>query len=246
MGYFIWNLPYGTQVLATRILVLGTRILWDPVQWDSRCRRLVVPKMNTVHLAADHQGVEAHWYALRVKPQHEKAVARSLEQRALAGFLPLYRSLRTWSDRTQEVDLPLFDGYVFCRFSQSDRVRVIRTPGVLRIVGYGGTPCAVTDSEIEAIQRAVSSGLAVMPWSFLRAGMKGRIDHGSLRGLEGILIREKDHWRVVVSVAMLQRSVAVEVDRAFVSVARDLKLPVKTQGVHNDLRQLTYAQPVPR
>jgi transcription antitermination factor NusG len=153
------------------------------------------------------------WFALRTKPQREKVVASALRSKGYEEFLPLYRSRRRWSDRIKEMDLPLFPGYVFCRFDVHSRLPILVTPGVLLIVGIGKTPLAVNDSEIAALQSIVKSGLQAEPWPFLKVGQRVRIDQGSLEGVEGILTAIKKPCRLVVSVTLLQRSVAVEIDQ---------------------------------
>jgi transcription antitermination factor NusG len=158
------------------------------------------------------------WYALTARHQHEKAVAATLSHEGLESFLPLYRSRRLWSDRIKELDLPLFAGYVFCRFPFENRVSVLRTPGVTSIVGFGKGPTPVPDKEIADLQAVVASGLPRMPWPFLKAGQRVHIHRGPLKGVEGIVLQVKDSWRLVVSVFILQRSVAVEIDPAIVSV----------------------------
>jgi transcription antitermination factor NusG len=158
------------------------------------------------------------WYALTVKPNHERAAAQALECKGLEAFLPLYRARRRWSDRIKELDLPLFAGYVFCRILGGERARVLATPGVTSVVGFGNQPAAVPDNEIQAVRTMVSSGLPLRPWPFLRVGEWVRIDAGPLEGVEGVLTQVKDAWRVVVNVELLQRSVAAEVDRDVISV----------------------------
>lgn len=158
------------------------------------------------------------WRAVTVKPNHERAAAQALEWKGWETFLPLYRSRRRWSDRIKELELPLFAGYVFCRFAAPDKGRVLSTPSVVSVVGFAGRPAVVPDEEIEAVRLMTGSGLAVGPWPYLRVGQRVRIEAGPLHGLEGILIQVKDAWRVVVSVELLQRSVAAEVDRDSVSV----------------------------
>ncbi len=157
------------------------------------------------------------WYALTVKPRHEKAAAQHLAGKQLETFLPLYRSLRRWSDRKKIVELCLFPGYVFCRFGHEAKLEVLKVPSVTSIVGFGGQPAPVPDEEIQAIQVIVASGRRAGPWPYLSAGRRVRIERGPLAGLEGILVREKDAWRVVVSVELLRRSVAVEIDREMIS-----------------------------
>lgn len=160
-----------------------------------------------------------NWFALHVKPRHEKAVEQQLNGRMLEGYSPHYSARRRWSDRIKEIDLPLFPRYVFCRFSFEERLRVLSITSVVSIVSFGGAPCPVNDADIETVKSMVASGLPVMPWPCLQIGERVRICHGPLSGLEGILTREKAAYRVVVSIELLQRAVAVE-------VARDLIAPV--------------------
>jgi len=156
---------------------------------------------------------QERWYALHVRSRHDKLVSASLRVRGMESFLPLYRSRRRWSDRTRVMDLPLFPGYVFCRFHPELLLPVVTTPGVVQIVGAGKHPRPIADEEIVAIQRMLLSGGDVEPWPYLKAGQKVRILDGPLFGVEGILVEVKNRRRLVVSVHLLQRSVAVEVDR---------------------------------
>ena len=153
------------------------------------------------------------WYAIRVKSNREKVVAASLEYRGFEPFVPLYRTQHQWSDRVKDVELPLFDGYVFCRLDARFRLPALTVPGVLMFVEINKTPIPVDDSEIASLNLIASSGCAAAPWPYLEAGQRMRIERGALKDLEGVIIEVKNHWRVIVSVTMLQRSVAVEVDR---------------------------------
>lgn len=152
------------------------------------------------------------WYGVRTKPNHENVTATALRNKGYEPYAPVYRSRRRWSDRVVDASLPLFPGYVFCRFDATRRLPVLTTPGVLSIVAFGKGPTPIADSEIEAIQLILSSGLAAEPCPFLQEGQRIRIVRGSLEGLEGILLKKKTDWRMVVSVTMLQRSVSVEID----------------------------------
>ena len=154
-----------------------------------------------------------HWYALRVRPRWEKVVAHALRGKAYDEFLPLYRKRSRWSDRVKDIDLPLFPGYVFCRADLSRQPPLIATPGVIGFVSFGNSPAIISDQEIEAIKAVVRSGSYIEPWSYIREGERVRIEGGALTGIEGILVRKKGDWRVVLSVEALCRSVAVEVDR---------------------------------
>jgi transcription antitermination factor NusG len=157
------------------------------------------------------------WYALTAKPRHEKAAAQALRLRGLQEFLPLQPVRRLWSDRIQTVELPLFSGYLFCRFSYSERLHVLSTPGVISIVGFGAMDMPVEDPAIESLRLVVSSGLPTDLQPFLRVGSKVSIMRGPLEGVQGTLVREKGVLRVVVNIDLLRRSVAAEVDRADVS-----------------------------
>jgi transcription antitermination factor NusG len=143
-------------------------------------------------------------------------VAASLQSKGYEEFLPLYRSRNRWSDRLKDVSLPLFPGYVFCRFDPARRLRVVTTPGVVSVVGLGKAPQPVEPAELAAIQALVASGLPAIPWPYLKTGESVRIERGALEGIEGILTAVKNELRVVLSVTLLQRSVAVEIDRDFI------------------------------
>jgi transcription antitermination factor NusG len=157
------------------------------------------------------------WYALHVRSQHEKIVASALRGKGYEEFLPLYRRKNRWSDRMKVIERPLFPGYVFCRFDLQKRLPILVTPGVLLIVGVGKTPLPVDESEIAALQSIVKSGYQAEPWPFLQVGQRVRIECGSLEGVEGILLGLKKPQRLVVSITLLQRSVAVEIDEHWAS-----------------------------
>ena len=159
---------------------------------------------------------EQQWYALYVKPRHEKKVAQQLRARDYKEFLPLYKSRRHWSDRFKEVSLPLFPRYTFCRFEIRNRLPILKTPGVVSIVGFARQAAPIDDREIEAIRAIVGSGLPASPHPFLKAGQRVRLVTGPLNGLEGIFVAQKGHVRIVVSIEILQRSVAVEIDRTWI------------------------------
>ena len=157
------------------------------------------------------------WYAVRVKSHREKTVAASLDNRGYECFLPVYRVRRRWSDRVMDVELPLFEGYVFCRLDPRARLPVLTIPGVVLFVGFGHLPARLDDAEIANLQTIASACRPAAPWPFLRNGQRVRIEQGPLNDLEGLLIEVKNRFRLVVSVTLLQRSVAVEVDRDSIS-----------------------------
>ena len=179
------------------------------------------------------------WYALHVRPRFESTVEVQLEGKGYEVFLPTYEARRRWSDRVKTVVQPLFPGYVFCRFDALNRLPILVTPGVIQVVGRGRIPVPVEDSEIEAIQMVVSSGVQAEPCPYLEVGQQVRIQGGALNGLEGILTSFKGSRRIVVSVSLLCRSVALEIDRSEVcpipsapfAVAGQLEIPQLFESV---------------
>ena len=153
------------------------------------------------------------WFALTTKPRYERAAARNLRLKGFEEFTPACSMRRRWSDRFKEIEEQLFPGYLFCQFAYEQRLTVLNSPGVLSVVGYGKQPAAVDDSEIAAIRAIVDSGARAWPWPYLRIGQHVRIERGCLQGVAGTLVRENDFWRVVVNIEILQRAVAVEIDR---------------------------------
>ena len=156
------------------------------------------------------------WFALQVRTRHELSVATLLRGRGYDPYVPLYKRKRRWSDRIKVVEAALFPGYLFCRLNLQNRLPVLMTPGVTQIVGFGKVPMPVAETEITAIKTAVESGLTTQPWPFLQVGDKVQIERGPLRGLEGILLEARGIKKFVLSVTLLQRSVAVEIDPSFV------------------------------
>jgi transcription antitermination factor NusG len=157
---------------------------------------------------------QSNWFALQVRSRWESATAGLLQGKGMETLLPTYTTKRRWSDRYKVVEAPLFPGYVFCRFDVHDRLPVLITPGVISVVGRAKTPIAVDESEIRAIQTAIRSGVHLEPWPYLEIGDRVRIKDDVLDGMEGILASFKGSHRVVISVTLLRRSVALEIDRA--------------------------------
>jgi transcription termination/antitermination protein NusG len=158
--------------------------------------------------------VDPLWYAAHTSANHEKRVAEQLGVRSVEHFVPLYESVRRWKDRKVRLELPLFPGYVFVRLALHDRLRVLQVPGVARLVGFNGLPCALPDSEIEALKAGLAGGIRAEPHPYLKVGRRVRVIAGPLAALTGILVRRRSGARVVVSVDLIRRSVAVEVDDA--------------------------------
>jgi transcription antitermination factor NusG len=179
---------------------------------------------------------KASWYALQVRSRKEGYVASQIMGQGYECLLPTYKSVRKWSDRVKEVEQPLFPGYLFCRFDFQNRRPVITTPGVLQIVGYGRTAISVSDEEIQSLQLAVSSGMPKQPWPFLEVGQRVRVNYGTLSGLEGILVNVKGNQRVILSVTLLQRSVAMEVETSWLSVVKEEARESMTQRILRPIR----------
>jgi transcription antitermination factor NusG len=163
------------------------------------------------------------WWALYTRHQHEKTVAEILRTKGVEVFLPLYASMRRWRDRKKLLYMPLFPGYVFVRGVLSHRLHVMTTPGVHMILSQGDRAAAIPEDEINAIRQTVEGNYHVEPHPFLKCGERVRVKRGSLCGVEGILVRKKNVFRLVLSVQMLAQAVAVEIDASDVE-AVDMKV----------------------
>jgi transcription antitermination factor NusG len=158
------------------------------------------------------------WYAVCTRSNHERCAAAQLDLRSIEHFLPLYETVRKWKDRRKRLELPLFPGYLFVRIQLQERMRVLLTPGVVRLVGFDNRPAALPDEEITALRRVLVRGLHSGPHPYLGLGRKVRILRGALEGLEGVLIRKKGRVRLVLSIDLIRQSAMIEVDSADVGV----------------------------
>lgn len=154
------------------------------------------------------------WYAAYTNARHEKRVIEFLSGRLVECYLPSYRSVRRWKDRRTEIELPLFPGYVFVRIAYRSRLLVLTAPGVAQIVSFDGKPAPILESEIEALRQGLSKTSRFEPHPYLKVGRRVRVKSGPLSGMEGILLRRKDGFRLVLSIELIMRSVAIEVDEA--------------------------------
>lgn len=166
-----------------------------------------------LHLRCDPDADPGRWYALYVRSRHEKVVESGLRGKGYSVFSPFYRTKRKRVDRISVIDVPLFPGYVFCYFDSNKRLPILTTPGIVRIVGPGNRPEPVDDTEIASIRTLALSGRAVQPWPFLRSGQRIRLQAGPLMGAEGIFLRVKDEYHLVVSITLLQRAVSVVIEK---------------------------------
>jgi transcription termination/antitermination protein NusG len=164
------------------------------------------------HLSGAMPDLTPHWFVAQTCAHHERRVSRQLGQRAIENFLPLYERMSQWKDRRVRLEVPLFAGYVFVHLGICERMRVLEVPGVARLVGFGGLPAVLPDDEINSIRNSLKFPLRAKPCPYLAIGQRVCIHRGPLQGVQGILVRRKNQLRLVLSVALIQRSMAVEVD----------------------------------
>jgi transcription antitermination factor NusG len=181
------------------------------------------------------------WYAIYTRHQHEKTVADILTYKGFETLLPLYKVIRRWKDRTKLLSLPLFPCYVFLNGGLERRLDIMTTPGIHALVSNAGQPAAIPLAEIEAIRRAVESGSRLEPHPLLNCGEWVRVKSGPLEGIQGILVRKKNLYRLVLSVEILGKAAAVEVDGLLVE-----KVNGKPPGVRETGYKVAYTQERPR
>jgi transcription antitermination factor NusG len=157
---------------------------------------------------------DSSWFAAQTKPRHEKKVSVGLQEKGIHSFLPLHREKRKWSDRQQWIEVPLFSHYVFVRIPLTDetRVRVLQTSGVVQLAGAAGRGTPIPNGQIENLQAIVQHQVAMTPHAFINVGERVRIRGGALNGLEGVLAAIKDDKSLIVSVDLIQKSVAIRID----------------------------------
>jgi transcription antitermination factor NusG len=195
--------------------------------------------MSSPYLASSGICEESAWWALYTRHQHEKVVADMLSAKGFDVFLPLYDSIRRWKDRQKVLSLPLFPCYVFVRGGFQRRLQIVNTPGVHMILSHGERVASIPEGEIDAIRRTVEGRFRAEPHPFLQCGDRVRVNRGTLQGVEGILVRKKNQFRLVLSVEMLAKSVAVEIDATDVRpVANRIDLTHVPNGFGNGLRAL--------
>ena len=156
------------------------------------------------------------WFAVQVRTRAEALVETQLRGKDYQTFLPTYLECRQYADRIKKINAALFPGYLFCRCDPNNWLPILKTTGVQRIISFSDRPVPVDECEIEAIQTLLSTPSSARPWPYLKAGDKVRVEVGAFSGVEGILVSEKGTDRLVVSVTLLQRSVAVDIDRTWI------------------------------
>jgi transcription antitermination factor NusG len=180
---------------------------------EQHSSRVILPRLPAEYL-------ETRWYAAYTNPRHEKQVAVQMDRKSIECFLPVYRSVRRWKDRRKELELPLFPGYIFVHIALRDRLQVLQSPGVVQFVSFHGKPAPLESVEIETLRNGLSRNALAQPHPYLKVGRCVRIHSGPMAGMEGVLVRRKDKFRVVLSIHLIQRSVAVEVDEAEIEPIR--------------------------
>lgn len=152
------------------------------------------------------------WYAVCTRSNHERRVAEQFAERGVEHFLPQYDSVRRWKDRKVHLKMPLFPGYVFAHLALQNRLNVLQVPGVARLVGFAGRPSPVPEEEFAKIRGFLKNGLRSEPHPYLKAGRRVRVRSGPLEGMEGIVLRRKNGCRLVISLELIQRAMAVDVN----------------------------------
>lgn len=177
---------------------------------------MVTGPTNTANSGVAHLNgaTEGRWYVLYTCARHEKRVAEQIEQRNIRCFVPVYRSVRRWKDRRRQLELALFPGYVFVHIALKDRLCVLQVTGVVRFVSCNGQPVPLTDGEMESMKNGLASGASGKPHPYLTAGRRVRVRAGPLAGMQGILVRRKEGFRLVLSIDLIMQSVMLEVDEA--------------------------------
>jgi transcriptional antiterminator RfaH len=171
------------------------------------------------------------WFTIQTRPKREWTARECLTSKGYECFLPSYRQRKRWADRFVERELPLFPSYLFCRFDLRATAaigRVVSTPGVWRIVGFGGKPLAADDQEIEALQRAIDGRLPTEPWNRIPTGARVRVETGPLAGVEAITLPHSNNRKLVLSVSLLQRTVIVTLESG--TTVKVLAMPCLTDG----------------
>ena len=160
------------------------------------------------------EAVAEEWFAVQTRPRHEKVVAQRLGEKGISTFLPLVKTVHRWSDRRRTVELPLFSCYVFVRLAPRNdaRLRVLLVEGVASFVGPRGQGTAIPEEQIESVRKLVEEQLPYCFCPFLKIGQRMRIRSGALNGVEGILLSRSGESTLVVSIDVIDRSLAVRIE----------------------------------
>lgn len=185
------------------------------------------------------------WYAVHSRSRHEKRIHQFLQTNSIDSFLPLYESVHRWKDRRALVTLPLFPGYLFVRIASEERLKVLTAPGVVRLLSAHGCPIPVPDSEIDALRNCAAQNARMEPHPYLTVGRRVLVKSGPFTDLEGILVRKKGQFRLVVSVNLIARSVSLELDRSDIVALNPIDLSARKGSASVGLSYATSSAPEP-
>ena len=172
--------------------------------------------MSEMLITEDERLRQPFWYAIHTRSRHEKMVRDQFQAKEITNLLPLHRKRSVWKDRVKMIEVPLFGGYIFGYFALQDKLQVLTTVGVVRLVGINGMPVPVPEEQIDAVRAMVEKKLPYDPHPYLTEGMRVRVTHGPLTGAAGVLVSKRRHYRLVISIDLIQKAVAVDIDSAHV------------------------------
>lgn len=160
----------------------------------------------------DFISIQSPWYVIYTIVRHEKSVNAALLEKSIKTFLPIKKVVNRWKDRSKEVDVPLFPGYLFVKVSLENRLKILNTKGVIRILGVNGFPTPVSNEQIESIKSILNTKLSYDPCPYLTEGKRVVVVRGPLKGASGKIIERRGEYRLILSVDIIKRSVSIEVD----------------------------------
>lgn len=186
---------------------------WDPEGEAMSSASQICQSGEPLVMSAPGEG-EQRWYALHTRARHERAVEHRLSEQGMETFLPTVKEVHRWSDRKKTVEVPLFSCYVFvrCALAPEDRTKIYRVDSILGFVGVRGVPTPILDEQIDGVRSVLSQ---TAPWRshpFLKVGQRVRVCGGALDGVEGVFLSENGDNSLVISVDVIQRSLAVRID----------------------------------
>lgn len=156
------------------------------------------------------------WYALYTRPRHEKKVYEQLDEKGIAAFLPMVKSLRQWKDRRKWMEMPLFNGYVFINIELKNKIDALQTHGVIRMVSFGGTPASIPDWQIKQLKQVISQPETLRLEQYLKEGDAVEVIEGPLKGTKGYLREIRGQTRVAILIDGIYQSASFEVQKQFV------------------------------
>ena len=169
-------------------------------------------KYSLTSISSPTSAEQPRWFAVYTNPRHEKAVSDQLEKRGVEAFLPTFTSESQWKDRRVKITNPLFPGYVFARIRMEEKIRVVSSPSVIRIVSFNGMPAAISEREIESVRLCAERGALLEVCPFLEVGERVRVRAGAFEGVEGFVINRKNRCKLVISIGVIHQSVAIEIN----------------------------------